>query len=162
MRILLIGILMLSVLSACNGPAASIPRPTDTPASVSTDNATPFTPTSESSSKARPARERPSGIPYSSVADALADLKTRDGVSIEVIQGWTIVKEADGLTNWSFTPPDHSAYPAVAKRVLYRDQDGWHLKMDILCEAEKVDCEQFVRDFEAINGPMYQYIEHHQ
>ena len=156
MRMLLIAILVLSVLSACSGGlAGSLPSPTDVPTSIST--ATP-----ELSSTTDSSQDQPRGIPYSSVAEALADLKTRKGFSVQVMQGWTIVKEADGLTNWSFVPSDHSAYPAVAKRALYRDQDGWHLKMHVLCEAEKLACEQFVRDFEAINGPMYQYIEQQQ
>jgi hypothetical protein len=66
------------------------------------------------------------------------------------------------LTTWAFTPPNHQAYPAVAKRVLYRDQDGWHLKMDVLCEAEAAACAQFVKYFEALNEPIYQFIEQQQ
>jgi hypothetical protein len=153
---------MFCVLSACSSPAASMISSTETTTSVSTHTPIPLTITPEFSSTVAPSQEKPSGIPYSSVAAALVDLKTKGGVSIEVLQGWTIVKEADGLTNWSFVPPDHSAYPVVAKRVLYRDQDGWHLKMDVLCEAEPAVCDQFVRDFEAMNAAMYQYIESHQ
>ena len=159
---LFIGVLMVSVLSACSSSAASRPSPTDAPVSLSTDTPIPFTATPELPSTAAPLPEQPSGVEYSSVAEALADLKTRDDVSIQIIQGWTIVTEADGLTNWSFTPRNHPAYPAVAKRVLYRNQDGWHLKMDVLCDAEPAACDQFVRYFEAINEPMYQYIEQQQ
>jgi len=139
-----------------------MPGPTEAPISLSTDTPIPFTAIPEHPSATALLPEQPGGIEYSSVAEALADLKTRDDVSIEVLQGWIIVKEADGLTNWSFTPPNHPAHPAVAKRVLYRDQEGWHLKMDVLCEAEQSACEQFVRYFEAINAPMYQYIEQQQ
>lgn len=156
MRMLLIAVLMLSVLSAC------MPGPTDAPAFLSTDKPIPFTATPELPSTAAPLSEQPGGIEYPSVAEALANLKTRDDVSIGVLQGWIIVREADGLTNWSFPPADHPAYPAVAKRILYRDQEGWHLKMDVLCEAEPAACDEFVRYFEAINAPMYQYIELHQ
>src|SRR5262245_32943618 len=162
MKMLFMGVLMFSVLSACSSSAASVPGPTDAPVSLSIDTPIPITVTPEFPSTAAPLPEGPRGLEYSTVAEALADLKTRDDVSIEVLQGWTIVKEADGLTNWSFPPPDHPAYPAVARRVLYRDQDGWHLKMDILCEAEPIACDEFVRYFEAINVPIYQYIEHHQ
>ena len=162
MRMSFIGVLMISVVSACTGSTASMPNSTETPVSLSTDAPIPFTAAPKLASTTAPLPEQPNGIEYSSVAEALADLKTREGVSIEVLQGWTIVTEADGVTNWSFAPRDHPAYPAVAKRVLYRDQDGWHLKMNVLCDAEPAACDQFVRYFEAINEPMYQYIEQQQ
>ena len=162
MRMLMIGVLMVSVLSACGSPAASLPSPSDIPVSLSTDKPIPFTATPELPPTAAPVPEQPGGFAYPSVAEILAALKTRGDVSIAVLQGWIIVREADDLTNWSFPPADHPAYPAVAKRVLYRDQDGWHLKMDILCEAEPAACDEFVRYFETINVPMYQYIEQHQ
>jgi len=143
-RSLLVGVLMVFVLSACSTPVTSVPAPTNTPVSLPTE---------------APVSEQPSSLGYSSVEEALADLKTRDNVSIEVSQGWTIVTEADGLTTWSFTPSNHPAHPAVAKRVLYEDQEGWHIKMDVLCEAEKAACDQFVKDFEALNQQMRQAIE---
>jgi hypothetical protein len=163
-----IGVLMVFVLSACSSSARRLyerqsqPGPTEAPASLSTDTTSPLTATLEPASTAAPLPEQPGGIEFPSVAEALADLKIRDDVSIEILQGWIIVRAADGLTNWSFPPSDHPAYPAVAKRVIYRDQDGWHLKMDVLCEAEPAACDEFVRYFEAINAPMYQYIEQHQ
>jgi hypothetical protein len=162
MRLLLIGVLMVPVLSACSSSGASLPGPTEAATSLATDSSSPFTATLEPRSTAAPLPKQPAGLEYPSVAAALADLKSRDDVSIGVLQGWIIVREADGLTNWSFPPADHPAYPAVAKRILYRDQDGWHLKMDVLCEAKPAACDEFVRYFEAINAPMYQYIEQHQ
>jgi hypothetical protein len=155
MRIVLISLLMFSVLSACSRPAASMPGPTNVPVARSTETPTPELPSTVAALSAQP-----DAFEYSSAAEALADLKSRDDVLIDVLQGWTIVTEADGLTTWSFTPPNHPAYPAVAKRVLYRDQDGWHLKMDILCDAETAACDQFARYFEALNEPIYQLIEH--
>ena len=143
-RVLFIGVLMIFVFSACSTPATSVPASIDTPLSLPTET---------------PIPEQPSSFEYSSVAEAFAALKTRDNVSIDVSQGWTIVTEADGLTTWSFTPQNHPAHPAVAKRVLYEDQDGWHIKMDILCEAETAACDQFLKDFEALNEQMRQAIE---
>ena len=143
-RCIWIGITIISILSACTAPATTAPAPHDTPASPPTG---------------LPRTEQSNALGYSSVAEALADLKTRDNVSIEVSQGWTIVTEADGLTTWSFTPSDHPAYPAVAKRTLYQDADGWQIKMDILCEAEKSACDRFVKDFEALNEQMRQAIQ---
>ena len=48
------------------------------------------------------------------------------------------------------------------KEVLYRDQDGWHLKMDVRCEAQTAACDEFVRHFEALNEPIYRMIEMQQ
>lgn len=162
LRILFTGILLVSVLSACSKPASSIPGSGDAPVSYSTDKPIPLTASAGLSSTPAPLSAQAEAIEYSSVAEALAALKTRAAVSIEVLQGWTIATEPDGSTTWAFAPPDHPAFPAVAKRVLYRDEDGWHLKMDVLCEAEPAACDQFVRHFEALNEPIYQFIEQQQ
>ena len=103
-----------------------------------------------------------STIGYPSVADALADLQARSDVSVSVENGWTIVTESDGLTIWSFTPRDHPAHPAVAKRVFYQEQGAWYVKMDVRCEADKTPCDQFARDFEALNDQMREFIEQDQ
>ncbi|HEU0294082.1 MAG TPA: hypothetical protein VFR47_15175 [Anaerolineales bacterium] len=110
-------------------------------------------------SQATPIPEQPGSFEYPSVAEAMADLKAREDVSLEVADGWTIITEADGLTMWSFTPPDHPAHPAVAKRIFYKDQGGWYVKMTIRCEADKASCDQFVRDFEALNEQMRKALE---
>ncbi len=109
-----------------------------------------------------PLPEDTGSFEYSSVAEALADLKTKEGVKINVSQGWTIITEANGLTMWSFAPSDNPAYPAVAKRVFYEDQNGWFVTMNIHCEADKAACDQFVRDFEKLNEDMRKYIEKDQ
>jgi hypothetical protein len=150
---LFIGILMTCVLSACSSSTSSIP------VSLPTRTAIPLPATPAPSLTAAVLPEDPSQIEYPSVAEALAGLKTRDDVYIEVLKGWTIVREADGIANWSFVPSDHPAYPAVAKRALYRDEEGWHLKMDVLCEAATAACDDFVKYFETLNAPIYQMIE---
>ena len=153
-KFLLGGILTVFVLAACGTPATSTPDPTKTPMPSMT--------TLEPSQTSVAIPEQPSSFEYSSVADALAALKTRDDVSIEVSEGWTTITEADGLTIWSFTPSSHPAHPSVAKRVLFEDQGGWQIKMNILCEADEAACDQFVRDFETLNEQMRQYIERQQ
>ncbi len=142
-NIFFVGVLIIFVLSACNS-TTSVPTPISIIATLE------LSPTLSKS---------PGSLEYSSVAEALASLKTRDDVSIEVSQGWTIITSADGLTIWSFTPPGHPAHPAMAQRIFYQDQGGWFVKMNILCEAEKATCDQFVRDFNALNEQMRQYIE---
>jgi len=158
-KTLFVSFLMVLVFSACSTAATSVPVVINTPVSLPTK--TPILPASTLAvtPTSAPIAEQPDSFEYPSVAKALADLKTRSDVSIEVSQGWTIVTEADGLTTWSFTPPDHPAYPAVAKRTLYQDQDGWHIKMNVRCEAGKAACDQFVRDFEALNQQMLQAIQ---
>ncbi|HSK86707.1 MAG TPA: hypothetical protein VK880_00010 [Anaerolineales bacterium] len=98
-------------------------------------------------------------IEYPTVVDALAGLKARDDVIVEVKDGWTIVTETDDLITWSFAPSGHPAHPAVAKRVFYEEEGGWYVKMSILCEADKAACDQFGRDFEALNEQMRKFIE---
>lgn len=159
MRMLLIGILMVSVLAGCSGTIAPVPGPTDGSVSLPTNTSVPSTATAEPPPTSAPLSTQPAGIQYPSVAEALADLKTKSGVSMQVMQGWTIVTEADGLTHWSFAPQDDPAHPAVAKRFFYRDQDGWHLNMDILCEAEPAACDEFVKHFEMLNEPIYRLTE---
>ena len=161
-KILLAGAVAIFVLSACGNSETSAPTLTATLVSLPSKTPTLPTATPVPSATSAPIPEQPDSFEYSSVAEALADLETRDDVTIEVSQGWTIVTEADGLTTWSFTPSDHPANPAVAKRTLYQDQDGWQIKMSIRCEAEKAACDQFVRDFEALNEQMIQYIEQQQ
>src|SRR4051794_25827629 len=58
-----------------------------------------------------------SSIGYASVQDALDTLKTKPGVQINVTKpdAWTTVNEP-GNVQWSFTPTNHSAYPAVVRR----------------------------------------------
>jgi hypothetical protein len=103
---------------------------------------------------------------YSSVAEALADLKTKEGAKIEISDGWTLITESDGATWWAFAPSDNPAYPSVAKRVFYLDengrfitQDGRFVTMIIFCEADKPACDQFTKDFEEINETMRLEIE---
>ena len=101
-----------------------------------------------------------SEIEYSSVAKALADLSKKEGIKMNVSQGWTIITEDTGsvITMWSFAPKDNPAYPAVAKRVFYDDQGGWYVEMSILCEANKEACDKFNQDFVDLNEEMRKYV----
>ncbi|HVF25252.1 MAG TPA: hypothetical protein VNA23_05140 [Anaerolineales bacterium] len=103
--------------------------------------------------------EPASTIGYPSVAAALSALRAREDVNIAVEAGWTIITEPGGLTIWSFSPPAQPAYPAVARRVFYREAGAWFIKMDVRCEAEKAACDQLQRDFEALNENMREAME---
>lgn len=104
--------------------------------------------------------EPSSEIEYSSVAEALAELSKKEGIKLNVSQGWTIITEDTGaiITMWSFAPEDSPAYPAVAKRVFYEDQGGWYVVMSILCEADKEACDKFNQDFVNLNEEMRKYV----
>jgi hypothetical protein len=104
--------------------------------------------------------EPSSKIEYQSVAEALAELSKKEGVKMNVSQGWTIITEENGtiITMWSFAPQDNPAYPAVAKRVFYEEQSGWYVEMSILCEANKEACDKFNQDFVNLNEEMRKYI----
>jgi hypothetical protein len=104
--------------------------------------------------------EKSSDIEYSSVAEALADLSKKEGIQMNVSQGWTIITEHNGTTTimWSFAPTFNSAYPVVAKRSFFEDQGGWYVVMSILCEASKEECDKFNQDFENLNEEMRKYI----
>lgn len=104
--------------------------------------------------------EPSSEIEYSSVAEALAELSKKEGIKLNVSQGWTIITEDNGaiITMWSFAPKDSSAYPAVAKRVFYDEQGGWYVEMSILCEANKEACDKFNQDFVDLNEEMRKYV----
>lgn len=113
-----------------------------------------------------PLPESSNSLEYASVAEALADLKAKEDANMEISDGWTLITEADGATWWAFAPSDDPAYPSVAKRVFYLDesgrfitQDGRFVTMNILCEANKVACDQFAKDFEVLNENMRQEIE---
>lgn len=101
-----------------------------------------------------------SEIEYSSVANALAALSKKEGIKMNVSQGWTIFTEDNGtiITMWSFSPEDSPAYPAVAKRVFYDEQGGWYVKMSILCEAKQEACDKFSKDFVDLNEEMRKYV----
>jgi len=130
-----------------------------------------YTPESESSNETKEILENfkvqqsstsepSSEIEYSSVAEALAKLSKKEGIKMNVSQGWTIITEYNGaiITMWSFAPEDNPAYPAVAKRVFYEEQNGWYVIMNIQCEAEKDACDKFSQDFEDLNEEMRKYI----
>jgi len=104
--------------------------------------------------------EPSSEIEYSSVAEALTVLSKKEGIKLNVSQGWTIITEDNGaiITMWSFAPEENPAYPAIAKRVFYDEEGGWYVVMSILCEANKEACDKFNQDFVDLNEEMRKYI----
>lgn len=100
-------------------------------------------------------------IEYSSVEEAFSELSKKEGIELSVSQGWTVITEDNNtsITMWSFAPVEHPAYPALAKRVFYIEQNGgWYVVMGILCEADKESCDKFNQDFVDLNEEMQKYI----
>ncbi len=105
-----------------------------------------------------PDNSNQASINYPSVAAALNGLRARSEVDFTTLDGWTIVTEPGGLTVWSFTPPDHSAYPAVVKRAFFRRNGAWFVDMAVKCQAEKAARNQLVADFRELNEAMSERI----
>jgi hypothetical protein len=101
-------------------------------------------------------------IEFSSVAAALTALEARDGNGTIVTHadGWTIVNEPLASAQWSFTPADHPAYPAVVRRVIKRAPDGVvGVEISSRCEAPQAACTQLLADFAALNDRVTQAIK---
>lgn len=97
-----------------------------------------------------------SPIGYETVAQALESLKKKPDTKFRQKQGWIIISEEGDNALWSFTPENHPAYPAVAKRTVVLDEDGISIVLDVLCEAEKTPCDQLVRDFDELTDKIKQ------
>ena len=98
-------------------------------------------------------------MPYRSVAQALADLQSRDGQSTIVTHadGWTIVNEPAAGAQWSFVPKDHAAYPAAVRRVILRGPSrAVSVDTQSLCEGPAPACEKLLQEFEALNERIVQ------
>jgi hypothetical protein len=69
------------------------------------------------------------------------------------------VDQSAGFSSlWSFTHLGHAAHPSVVKRILQTKPDGYHIEMNVLCEAERASCGALVRSFEALNERVRQSV----
>jgi hypothetical protein len=92
------------------------------------------------------------GIGYKTVAEARAALTATPGLEISHPDGWLVVVDRPNGTVWSFTPPDHEAYPAVVKRKVVGREDGTYIDMNVLCQAPKPPCDRLVESFRELNA----------
>lgn len=107
---------------------------------------------------------RHSTIGYATVNEALTALRSKPGTEFRDTRGWTVVKDREGTTQvlWSFTPEDHPAHPAVAKREVFEKDGAVWLNLKVHCEASKAACDQFVRDFDALNQKVREDVRREQ
>jgi hypothetical protein len=99
-----------------------------------------------------PLRETSESVGYSSVAEAQSSLRSKADVEFEIQRGWLIATDKPDLTIWSFSPKGYAAYPAVVKRQVMQIGPNVTVKMSVLCEAGKQDCDDLVRTFVSMNG----------
>jgi hypothetical protein len=97
------------------------------------------------------------GIAYASVADALAALRAKAGVTFAKNADWTIANDTD-RSIWSFTPEGHYAHPSVGRRTLVAHQGGYFVKTEILCQAEKPACDKLYADYQLLDRRMNEAI----
>jgi hypothetical protein len=80
-------------------------------------------------------------VGYRSVEAALKALHQKPGVTFRSENGWLIADEDGARTIWSFAPTGHPAYPTVVKRAVVVVDGVTNIQMDVLCEADKVACD---------------------
>ncbi len=83
-------------------------------------------------------------VGYRSVEAALKALHQKPGVTFRSENGWLIADEDGARTIWSFAPTGHPAYPTVVKRAVVVVDGVTNIQMDVLCEADKVACDNIV------------------
>ena len=93
-------------------------------------------------------------IDFPTVAAAYEALKADPTAEFKEEDGWIVVtsKEGENTALWSFTPPDHPAHPAVAKRGTIWFNGNLILDMRLMCLAERKDCDALYEDFVALNN----------
>ena len=92
-----------------------------------------------------------SGIGYKNVSDAYEALSNKKGVKGFNQEGWVIFKDSSDNSLWSFTPQVHPAYPSAIKRRVLEDEGQLFIEMKALCGAEKLACDELIRDFRKMN-----------
>lgn len=93
-------------------------------------------------------------MPYATVHEAMAHLTAMPGVKISKQDGWTVISpgaDEDMQTIWTFVPPEHYAYPAVARRETVLDDRIWSVNTSLLCGNTVPACEQLRRDFDLLD-----------
>ncbi len=100
-----------------------------------------------------------SSIGYPSVPEALAALRADKGISESERGGWLIFADKAHNTIWSFTPTTHPAHPSAVRREAVEKDGSIYVQMSVLCQADKVACDQLVRDFQQLNEQMRQAIK---
>jgi hypothetical protein len=92
-------------------------------------------------------------IEYPSVAAARTALQAKPGVKQSSNDGWLILEDTDNSL-WSFTPADHYANPSVGRRTLRQNQGQFFVETQILCQAQKPQCDRLRDDYARLDQRM--------
>jgi hypothetical protein len=88
---------------------------------------------------------------YATAAQALQGLRAKPGVKISMQSGWTVIEDRSTLSVWSFPPVGQRAYPTAIQRKIVQEGSNIFVKMKVLCEAPKPDCDAVVAEFGKLN-----------
>ena len=94
-----------------------------------------------------------SAIDFQSVAAARTALQAEPGVKQSSNDGWLVIEDTDGSL-WSFTPAGHYANPSVGRRTLQQRQGEFFVETQILCQAQKPQCDRLKADYELLDKRM--------
>ncbi len=96
---------------------------------------------------------QPSPIGYATIEEAYNALKSDSAVGMQEYDGWTIFNQkGEGkYILWSFTPDDHPAHPSAIRREIVKKDDEILIKMDAMCNSNRLDCDLLIDQFKQIN-----------
>ncbi len=92
-------------------------------------------------------------IEFKTVAAARTALLAKPGVKQSSNDGWLIIEDTDGAL-WSFTPQSHYANPSVGRRSLLQKDGEFVVQTQILCQAQKPQCDRLKADYETLDKRM--------
>jgi len=97
--------------------------------------------------------EPASTMPYETVEQVFDAMEANPDAARTDYGGWIVYNIAnDGsYTLWSITPEDHPANPAAVRRDIVSRNGELTINMEVLCQAEKPDCEGLVESFRELN-----------
>ena len=94
------------------------------------------------------------GIGYKTPAAALADLKSKPGVTAREENNWIVLNDSENHTIWSITTEKHPAHSTAIKRTFVKRDGQLVSQMNVLCGAPKETCDQVVAQFRQIDLDM--------
>jgi hypothetical protein len=92
----------------------------------------------------------------------LSKFKSNPAAVVSVQNGWTVIEfsNEDPRSIWSFTPDDHPAHPAFAKRTIMQDGTGaWYVQTKLSCGASKPECDKLALEYKDLDEKMRAAIE---
>lgn len=90
-----------------------------------------------------PQAETSADIPYSSLDEALKDLRSKPSVEFRNEGGWLVAYDSVAIVSWLLTPEGHPAYPSIVKRHIVNRADGASMATEIRCFASKATCDKY-------------------